>query len=46
MEASLGTDFFMASAPCVTYSPSVVSLRGPGQSPVYFAPHDAVLILS
>ena len=32
--------------PCVTYSPSVVSLRGPGQSPVHSSPHDAVLIFS
>ena len=29
-----------------TYSPSVVSLWGPGQSPVYSSPHDAVSIFS
>ena len=34
------------TTPCVTYDPSVVSLRGPGQSPVYSSPHDAVSIFS
>ena len=33
-------------APCVTYSPSGVSLQGPGQSPVYSSPRDAVSIFS
>ena len=32
--------------PCVTCSPSVVSLRGPGQSPVHSSPHDAASIFS
>ena len=32
--------------PCVRYSPSVVSLQSPGQSPVYSSPHDAASILS
>ena len=32
--------------PCVTCSPSVVSLRGPGQSLVCSSPHDAALIFS
>ena len=32
--------------PCVTCSPPAVSLRGPGQSPVYSSPHDAVSIFS
>ena len=31
--------------PRVTYSPSVVSFWGLGQSPVYSSPHDAALIL-
>ena len=31
---------------CVRYSPSVVFLWGPGQSPVYSSRHDAVSIFS
>ena len=30
----------------MTYSPCVVFLRGPGQSPVYSSPHDAMSIFS